>query len=90
METWVRKIANSEVEDVGRTLTAALNHYANGFAEWCVENVPKRDLPLAIAAMERALGMMKEMELNDDERNVLEVAQKMTAVVAVKRGKERE
>lgn len=90
MEAWARKIANSEVEDVGRTLIAALNHYANGLAEWCKENVPRQDLALAIAAMENALGMMKEVELDDDERNILEETQKMTALVAVKWGEERE
>lgn len=90
METWVRKIANSGVENLDRTLTAALNHYANGLAEWCKENVPRRDLPLAIAAMERTLGMMKEVEMDDDEREILEVTQKMVTGVAVKRGKERE
>ena len=90
METWVRKIANSGVENLDRTLTAALNHYANGLAEWCKENVPRRDLPLAIAAMERTLGMMKEVELDNIERKILEATQKMTAVVAVKRGQEQE
>lgn len=90
METWARKLQNSEVDDVGRTTVAALNHYANKFAGWCVENVPKQDLPLAIAAIESALGIMKEVELDDAGREIIAAVRRITAVVAVKRKKEQE
>lgn len=94
MKIWMRRIVKARREgfegEMVAEMVAALNHYANGLAEWCKENVPRRDLPLAIAAMESALGMMKEVELDNIERKMLEATQKMTAVVAVKRGKEQE
>lgn len=90
METWIRKIANSGVENLDRTLTAARNHYANGLAEWCQENVPRRDLPLAIAAIENALEIMKEVELNETGRDIVETTRNITANIAIQVKKEQE
>ncbi len=90
METWTRRIAKSGLEGFEGVMVAALNHYANSFADWCVENVPKQDLPLAIAAMESALGIMKEVELNEAGRNIVEMTRKMTATIAIQVKKEQE
>ena len=48
-----------------------------------MEQIPRKDLPLAIAAVEQIVEMMKSAELNDVGRNLVEIIRQLTMTVAV-------
>ena len=90
MKIWMRRIVKAGREGFEGEMVAELNYYANRFAGWCVENVPKQDLPLAIAAIENALEIMKEVELNETGRDIVETTRNITATIAIQVKKEQE
>lgn len=82
-EAWVNRILNGGVEKTAQNTEKALNHYGSVFREWCMEQIPHRDLPLAIAAVEQIVEIMKSAELDDAGRNLVEIIRLLTMAVAV-------
>ena len=82
-ETWVDRIHNGGVEKFAQNTEKALNHYGSAFREWCMERIHRKDLPLAIAAVEQIVEIMKSAELNDVGRDLVEIIRQLTMAVAV-------